>query len=114
MRWGRDLAGLLITGFVVEVALAPIALFHFHKAGLYGALANVVAIPLTTFVIMPFEALALLFARVGLAAPFWGVAEHALRALIALAHGLADAPGAAATTTRFPPRGFAMRFPDGA
>src|SRR3546814_14407217 len=53
MRWGRGLAGLLITGFVVEAALAPIALFHFHKAGLYGALANVVAIPLTTFVIMP-------------------------------------------------------------
>src|SRR3546814_9899317 len=57
MRWGRGLAGLLITGFVVEAALAPIALFHFHKAGLNGALANVVAIPLTTFVIMPTEAL---------------------------------------------------------
>src|SRR5690606_20635949 len=48
-RLGRGIAGLLITGLVVEVALAPIALFHFHKAGLYGALANVVAIPLTTF-----------------------------------------------------------------
>ena len=47
----------------------PIALFHFHRAGLYGALANVVAIPLTTFVIMPLEALALLFDLVGLGAP---------------------------------------------
>src|SRR3546814_7947867 len=69
-RLGRGIAGLLITGLVVEVALMPIALFHFHKAGLYGALANVVAIPLTTFVIMPFEALALLFDSVGLGAPF--------------------------------------------
>ena len=107
-RLGRGIAGLLITGLVVEVALAPIALFHFHKAGLYGALANVVAIPLTTFVIMPAEALALLFDSVGLGAPFWWVAEQALRALIALAHAVANAPGAVATMPSFPPWGFAL------
>ena len=107
-RLGRGIAGLLITGLVVEVALAPIALFHVHKAGLYGALANVVAIPLTTFVIMPFEALALLFDSVGLGAPFWWVAEQALRLLIALAHGVAAAPGAVATMPSFPPWGFAL------
>ena len=107
-RLGRGVAGLLITGLVVEVALAPIVLFHFHKAGLYGALANVVAIPLTTFVIMPAEALALLFDSVGLGAPFWWVAEQALKALIALAHGVADAPGAVATLPSFPPWGFAL------
>ena len=50
----------------------PIALFHFHRAGLYGAFANVVAIPLTTFVIMPLEALALLFDVVGWARPSGG------------------------------------------
>ena len=33
-------------GAVPLVALTPIALFHFHKAGLYGALANVVNVPL--------------------------------------------------------------------
>lgn len=107
-RWGRGLAGLLITGIVVEVALAPIALFHFHKAGLYGALANVVAIPLTTFVIMPAEALALAFDSVGLGAPFWWVTEQALTLLIQLAHRVAEAPGAVATLPRFPPWGFAM------
>ena len=65
---------LLLTGLAVEVALTPIALFHFHQAGLYGALANIVAIPLTTFVIMPLEALALLFDMAGLGAPFWWLA----------------------------------------
>ena len=107
-RAGRGIAGLLITGLVVEVALAPIALFHFHKAGLYGALANVIAIPLTTFVIMPFEALALLFDSIGLGAPFWWVAEQALRLLIVLAHAVADAPGAVAMLPSFPPWGFAL------
>lgn len=108
LRWARGLAGLLITGLVVEVALAPIALFHFHKAGLYGALANVVAIPLTTFVVMPAEALALLLDAVGLGAPFWWIAEQALRGLIWLAHGVADAPGAVAALPVFPRWGFAF------
>lgn len=108
LRLGRGIVGLLITGLVVEVALAPIALFHFHKAGLYGALANVVAIPLTTFVIMPAEALALLFDAAGLGAPFWWVAEQALKLLIWLAHSVADAPGAVATLPVFPPWGFAL------
>ncbi len=107
-RLGRGIAGLLVTGLAVEVALAPIALFHFHKAGLYGALANVVAIPLTTFVIMPAEALALLFDSVGLGAPFWWIAEQALLALIGLAHGVAGAPGAVATMPSFPRWGFAL------
>ncbi|WP_283404282.1 ComEC/Rec2 family competence protein [Sphingopyxis sp. Geo25] len=112
-RWARGIAGLLVTGLVVEVALAPIALFHFHKAGLYGALANVVAIPLTTFVVMPFEALALLFDSLGLGAPFWWVAEQALRVLIALAHQVADAPGAVATLPRFPAWAFALAIAGG-
>lgn len=107
-RLGRGIAGLLITGLIVEVALAPIALFHFHKAGLYGALANVVAIPLTTFVIMPAEALALLFDSIGAGAPFWWVAGQALRGLIALAHTVAAAPGAVATLPVFPRWGFAL------
>ena len=108
IRLGRSVVGLLITGLVVEIALAPIALFHFHKAGLYGALANVVAIPLTTFVIMPAEALALLLDSVGLGAPFWWITERALLALIGLAHGVADAPGAVAMMPSFPGWGFAL------
>jgi len=108
LRFGRAITGLLVTGLVVEVALAPIALFHFHKAGLYGALANVVAIPLTTFIIMPFEALALLFDSVGLGAPFWWITEQALGVLIGLAHVVANAPGAVAMLPTFPGWGFAL------
>jgi len=95
-RFGRILLGLLITGIAVELAITPIALFHFHQAGLYGALANIVAIPLTTFVVMPFEALALLFDTIGLGAPFWWVTGQALQLLLALAHGVAAMPGAVA------------------
>jgi competence protein ComEC len=106
-RW---LAGLMLTGLAIEVALMPIAMFHFHRAGAYGALANVVAIPLTTFVIMPMEALALLFDGVGLGAPFWWVAGQGLELLLALAHGVAAAPGAVVTVPRPSAWGFGMAF----
>ena len=90
---GRDLTSLLLTGIVVELALIPISLFHFHKAGVYGSVANIVAIPLTTFVTMPFEALALLFDSVGLGAPFWWLTARSLDLLLWIAHKTASMPG---------------------
>jgi competence protein ComEC len=107
-RLGRSLAGLLLTGFAVELAIAPIALFHFHQAGLFGALANIVAIPLTTFVIMPLEALALLLDPIGLGAPFWWAAGQGLSLLLGLAHAVASAPGAVALMPAIPPAAFAL------
>ncbi len=95
-RFARSIGGLLLTGIAVEVALAPIALFHFHKSGLFGALANLIAIPLTTFVIMPLEALALFLDIAGWGAPFWWLTGQALGLLLWLAHVVARAPGAVA------------------
>jgi competence protein ComEC len=102
VKLGRFLLGLVLTGLAVEVALIPIALWHFHQAGLYGALANILAIPLTTFVIMPLEALALLFDPSGLGAPFWWLAGQALSFLLHLAHATASAPGAVALLPTMP------------
>src|SRR6185436_15004571 len=91
---GRRLAMLLLTGIVIEIALMPIVLFHFHRAGLYGAAANVVAIPLTTFVTMPLIALALLCDTVGAGGPVWWLAGKSLELLLAIAHWTANQPGA--------------------
>ncbi len=112
-RVGRFLLGLVLTGLVVEIALTPIALFHFHRAGLYGAGANVVAIPLTTFIIMPLEALALLFDLVGLGAPFWWLTGQALSLLLWIAHATAGAPGAVAMLPAMPRGAFALMVAGG-
>jgi competence protein ComEC len=104
----RAIGGLLLTGLVVEVALAPIALYHFHKSGLYGALANLIAIPLTTFIIMPFEALALLFDSIGAGAPFWWMTEQAIAILLWIAHHVAGFPGAMARLPSMPTLAFAL------
>lgn len=93
-RLGRRLAMLLLTGLVIEIALMPIVLFHFHRAGIYGALANVVAIPLVTFISMPLIALALTFDLVGAGAPFWWLAGQSLDLLLGIAHVTAGQPGA--------------------
>jgi competence protein ComEC len=94
VRIGRGVVMLLVTGLVIEVALMPIVMFHFHRAGAYGALANVVAIPLTTFVSMPAIALGLLFDLVGLGGPFWWLAGKSLELLLWIAHFTAGQPGA--------------------
>ena len=96
-RWrriGRGTAMLFLTGLVIEIALMPIVLFHFHRAGLYGALANVIAIPLVTFVSMPLIALALALDLVGLGAPVWWLVEHSLDLLLGIAHFTSAQPGA--------------------
>lgn len=90
----RQLGGLLLTGVLIELALMPIGLFHFHRAGVYGALANVIAIPLTTLASMPLIALALLFDLIGAGAPFWWLAGKTLDLLLALAHWVSTMPGA--------------------
>lgn len=113
VRIVRGFLVLLATGIVVELALAPIALYHFHKSGLYGALANIVAIPLTTFIIMPLEALALILDLAGLGAPVWWLTGVGLEALLWLARIVATAPGAVAFLPSMPTAAFALMLVGG-
>ncbi len=108
LKTGRNLMALLATGIVVEAALAPIALYHFHKQGLFGALANIVAIPLTTFVTMPLEALALILDTVGLGAPFWWLTGLSLDLLLWIARKVAAWPGAVAALPSVPTMAFVL------
>jgi competence protein ComEC len=101
-RMFRGLISLVLTGIAIEFILAPIALYHFHKTGLYGALANVIAIPLTTFFIMPAEAFALLFDIVGVGGPFWWLAGQGISIILAIAHGISGLPGAVSMLPSMP------------
>lgn len=92
-RPGRQVLMLFLTGLVIEIALMPIVLFHFHRAGIYGAAANVIAIPLVTFVSMPLIAIGLAADTIGLGAPFWWLVERSLDLLVAIAHFTAAQPG---------------------
>ena len=104
---------MLLTGLAVEIALMPFALYHFHKAGLYSVAANLVAIPLTTFVIMPAEAAALLLDLIGLGAPVWFLAGAAIDALLWVARTVGSARGAVATLATMPQPAFAAMVAGG-
>ena len=99
LRLARHLFMVLLTGMVIELALMPMAAFHFRRAGVYGSLANVIAIPLTTLVTMPAIGLALVLDMVswggaGWGRPAWWVVERSLRWLLGIAHFIAGRPGA--------------------
>jgi len=113
MRAVRALGGMIATGLAVEIALMPLALYHFHKAGLYGVAANIVAIPLTTFVIMPLELLAILLDSVGLGAPLWWLTGLSIDVLLWVAHTVAGAAGAVATLASMPGWAFAAMVAGG-
>lgn len=111
----RQFLGLLLTGLAIELVLAPIALFHFHKSGLYGALANIAAIPLTTFLVMPAQLLGLLADVIwsGLGAPFWWVAKQGITAILWIAHSVSAAPGAVALLPEMPVWAFGVAMLSG-
>jgi competence protein ComEC len=92
-RTGRQIVMLFVTGVVIELALMPVVLFHFHRAGMYGALANVVAIPLVTFITMPLIALGLLADLAGAGGPVWWLVERSLALLLWIAHFTAGFAG---------------------
>jgi competence protein ComEC len=112
-RGGRLLLSLLVTGLVIELVLAPIALFHFHKSGLYGAVANIFAIPLTTFFVMPLQILGLMFDTVGAGMPFWWLAGQGVAAINGLAHWVSNAPGAVLALPSMPRWAFALTIVGG-
>ena len=111
-RWWRrglrEAGTLLLTGILVEAALAPIAFYHFHREGMYGAVANIVAIPLTTFVVMPLEALALVGDALGIGAPLWWTVGVAMRGLLWIAHTTAETPGAVTMLPAMPAGAFGL------
>lgn len=105
-RLARHLASLVMTGLAVEFALMPFALYHFHRAGFYGVIANLVAIPLTTFVSMPLEAAALALDPIGLSHPLWVATSWSLDLLLWIAHRVAAIPGSVAMLPSMPTAAF--------
>nr|WP_314447110.1 ComEC/Rec2 family competence protein [uncultured Sphingomonas sp.] len=104
----RSLGAMAATSLAIEFALMPFALYHFHRAGLYGVAANLIAIPLTTFVIMPLEAGALLLDLFGLGEPLWTLTGCAISFLLYVAHSVANTPGASSVLPAMPRAAFAL------
>ncbi len=96
-------AGLAVTSSLAGTASLPFAAYHFGSATLWYVPANMLAVPITAFWVMPLGLAALLlmpfgWSGVALAPMGWGVA-----AIIWLARNVAAWPGAVAHVPLIPP-----------
>ncbi|MGF1591986.1 MAG: ComEC/Rec2 family competence protein [Kiloniellaceae bacterium] len=107
-RLGGYFFGVALTSVIAILATAPFAAFHFHRLALYGLAANLLAVPLTAFWIMPWAVLGVLlmpFGLEGLAlAPMgWGI-----DLLLATAETVAGWPEAVLPVPPMPDGGLAL------
>jgi len=82
------------TTLVVSIVTMPFIAAHFGRLQVYGVFANLVAMPLTSFWIMPLGMASLAFMPFGLESVFLRLASGGLTLLLYVAAAVADCPGA--------------------
>jgi competence protein ComEC len=97
--FGRKLligmVGLMLTSVLAGLATTPYGLHHFGRLQLYGVIANAVAVPITSFLVMPAGMLAVALAPLGLDAPALWIMGQGVEAILATARLVASWPEAA-------------------
>ena len=107
-RMGDTLAGLTTTSVVAGAATGAFAAFHFQRMAAFGLVANLAAMPIFTFWVMPAGVVALALAPLGLDGPALAVMDAGLRLVLAIAHWTAGLEGAAMATQAAPGRVIAL------
>lgn len=87
-------SGVIMTTVIAGLATAPFALFHFNQFALYNVAANMVAMPILAFLIMPAVAAAFLLMPFRLAFPAFEVMDFGIEMVLETAHFIAGLPHA--------------------
>jgi competence protein ComEC len=97
-----------MTSLVATLATAPYAIHHFNRFAVYGLVANMIAVPLTSFWIMPWAVLAFALMPFGLEA--WALLPMGLgvEGLVAIAETVAAWPGAGILAPAMPMWGLVL------
>jgi competence protein ComEC len=101
-RAGFWLGTMILTSLVASVMTAPFGLYHFDRMSTYGLVANLIAVPLTGFWVMPMGMAALLLMPFGLDAPFWHAAAWGCDGILWIARTVADWPHAVVLAPAMP------------
>ncbi|MBI3418973.1 MAG: ComEC/Rec2 family competence protein [Proteobacteria bacterium] len=92
-RIGFYLAGSVLTSLVASAATAPFILYYFQQVNWYGVLTNLIAVPLSSFIIMPAGVVAVLLMPFGWeAGPLW-VMREGIHWMLKSAEWVATFPG---------------------
>jgi competence protein ComEC len=101
-------AGLVLTSLVAGTASLPFAAYHFGRATLYYVPANVLAVPLTAFWVLPWGLAALALMPFGLEHLALTPMGVGIDGLLAIAHFVAAWPGAARNVAHMSPAALAL------
>ncbi|MBM3510936.1 MAG: ComEC family competence protein [Alphaproteobacteria bacterium] len=98
----RYAIGVAATSLLAGGATTPFALYHFGRFVSFGVVANLIAVPLTGFWIMPWALLAVLLMPLGLEGPALTAMAWGLEAVMWTAHWVAAWPDAALLVPAMP------------
>ncbi len=91
---GREIMTLVLASFVAGLATTPYAAFHFHRVTPYGVLANLLAMPVVSVLVMPAGLLGLLAMPFGFDGVFWRGMGVGIDWMIIVTQWVAALPGA--------------------
>jgi competence protein ComEC len=93
--WGvREVAMLIMASLLAGFATTPYAAFHFHRAAPYGVIANLLAMPVVSALVMPAGMIGIIAMPFGFDAPFWKLMEVGITWMDMVALWVASLPGA--------------------
>lgn len=84
-KWAQFLGGLSLTSLVAGIATAPIAAVHFSQFAPFGLFANLIAVPLVGFFILPALIFACVLMPFGLEVPILALAGWGIEYVIVIA-----------------------------
>src|SRR5262245_23765255 len=93
--WGvREVTALLLASLVAGLATTPYAAYHFHRLAPYGVLANLLAMPVVSALVMPMGILGVVTMPFGFDAVFWRLMGDGIDWMIRVALWVSALPGA--------------------
>jgi competence protein ComEC len=98
---GREIATLIVVSLAAGCATMPFVGYHFHRLGPYGMLANVLAMPIVSILVMPAGLLAIVAIPLGLDGPLWRLMGLGIDWMIWVAQFVAGLPGAVGRIVAF-------------
>lgn len=107
-RTALALAGIALTSVVATVATLPFGLYHFQTINLYGVVANMIAIPVTSVWVMPCSLLAYALMPLGWDGPALTAMGWGVRVVTLTAETVAALPGATLSAPAMPAWGLGL------
>ncbi len=100
--WGVDwMLSLIFASLLAGLATQPYAAYHFHRLSPYGVLANLLAMPVVSGLVMPAGIVALVAMPFGFDGMFWTLMGWGIEWMDAVALWVAGLPGAVGRVTAF-------------